>query len=77
MQVLQVRVIKINQFSSTRINNETLVTISQLINKNIGNRGEDVMILQVQTTVVETTLPQSNVSTNCWIHIPDFNYDKP
>jgi len=63
--VLQVRVIKINQFSSTRINNETLVTISQLINKNIGNRGEDVMILQVQTTVVETTLPQSNVSTNC------------
>lgn len=63
--MLQVRVIKINQFSSTRINNETLVTISQLINKNIGNRGEDVMILQVQTTVVETTLPQSNVSTNC------------
>lgn len=63
--MLQVRVIKINQFSSTRINNETLVTISQLINKNIGNRGEDVMILQLQTTVVETTLPQSNVSTNC------------
>jgi len=47
---------KIEQISS-RVNNEMIMGVSQPNNETINASGEDVMRSQVQTNVVDTSLP--------------------
>ena len=60
---------------STMINNEVVMAISQPNNDVICTISKDVMRSQVQTSTVETTLPQSNLIANT--NIPPFLTTRP
>lgn len=60
---------------STANNAEVVMAITKPNNDIIATVGKDVMCSQIQTFVVETTLPQTNVITNT--NIPPFSTTRP